>query len=249
MTTRRAAAGLILGLAAQPAWAVEPAHLLSGGALEPAVSAALVRWRAQGGGEVRVDFATAPRIAARLESGEAPDLVLAPQGLMEGLSRAGRLAGPPVTLGAIGVGIALRDDAPDPAIRDEASFRAALLDADAIVFNRASTGLYVEGLLDRLGLTAALSARTLRFPDGDAVLRRIAGGTGREIAFAATTEILLFRQRGVRLAGPLPGALQNRTLYAAGLLRKADPNDTARQLLAFLETAASREAMVAAGVE
>jgi molybdate transport system substrate-binding protein len=138
---------------------------------------------------------------------------------------------------------------PIPAIRDEASFRAALLDADAIVFNRASTGLYVEGLLERLGLTAALSAKTVRFPDGDAVLRRIAGGTGREIAFAATTEILLFRDRGVQLTGPLPGALQNRTLYAAGLLAMADASDTARQLLAFLETAGSREAMAAAGVE
>jgi molybdate transport system substrate-binding protein len=242
MTSRRAAAFAILGLS-PPARAAEMVQVLSGGALEPAVSAVLRLWR---GGEVRVDFATAPNIAARLEAGETPDLVFAPQGLIDGLARGGRLVGPRVRLGAIGVGIAIRANAPDPMIRDEASFRTALLGADAVVFNRASTGLYVEGLLERLGLTTALDAKIVRYPDGDGVLRRIAGGSGREIAFAATTEILLFRDRGVRLAGPLPGALQNRTVYAAGLLATTD---TALRLLSFLDSAPARQALAAAGVE
>lgn len=243
MIHRRAA--LFLGLAMPQGRAAEPVHLLSGGALEPAVHAALELWR---GGEVRVDFATAPRIAARLEGGEAPDLVLAPLAQIDRLSRDDRLAAPPVALGAVGVGIALREDAPDPAIRDEASFRTALLGTEAVVFNRASTGLYIEGLLDRLGLAPELAAKTVRFPDGDSVLRRIAGGSGREIGFAATTEILLFRGRGVRLGEPLPEGLGNRTPYAAGLLRKPALNEAARELLGFLGTPVAREAMAAAGV-
>lgn len=244
MIHRRAA--LFLGLAMPQGRAAEPVHLLSGGALEPAVHAALELWR---GGEVRVDFATAPRIAARLEGGEVPDLVLAPQAWIEQLAREGRLAAPPVALGAVGVGIALREDAPDPAIRDEASFRTALLGAEAVVFNRASTGLYIEGLLDRLGLAPELAAKTVRFPDGDSVLRRIAGGSGREIGFAATTEILLFRGRNVRLGAPLPPGRGNWTRYAGGLLRKPVIDDNARQLLTFLGSARSRAAMAAEGVE
>jgi molybdate transport system substrate-binding protein len=215
--------------------------------LEPALTAALNLWRANGGEQLNVTFATAPRIAARLAGGEAPDLVLAPRGMIEELGRAGRLKDAPVQLGAIGVGIAMRNDAHDPGIHDEASFRAAILLAPAIVFNRASTGIYVEGLLDRMGLAEPMAARILRFADGDTVLKRIAVGSGQEIGFAAMTEILLFRENGVRLVGPLPEPLQNRTSYAAG--RLGGMGDAARRLLTFLGSAEARKAMALAGVE
>jgi molybdate transport system substrate-binding protein len=220
--------------------------VLSAGAVEPALAASLGRWRSEGGGDVAVAFATAPRIAERLAAGERPDLLLAPQSLIERLWRAGELAAEPAVVGSVGVGIAVREGAPVPAIHDEASLREALLAADAVVFNRASTGLYMERLLDRMGLAAAVEAKTVRFPDGDGVLRRIAAGSGKEIAFAAATEIALFRQRGVRSVGPLPDGLQNRTAYAAGLF---SGGAEARRLLAFLGTAASRSAMAEAGVE
>jgi molybdate transport system substrate-binding protein len=231
--------------------AAEPVRVLSAGAVEPALRAALEGWRSGGGGEVAVAFATAPRIAERLASGERPDLVLAPQGLIERLERAGDLAGQPVTVGSVGVGIAVRAGAPVPAIRDEASLREHLLAADAVVFNRASTGLYMERLLERMGLASAIESKAVRFPDGDGVLRRIASGSGdREIAFAAATEIALFRERGVRFVGPLPDGLQNRTTYAAALLGGGGgPSAEAQRLLAFLDSAASRSAMAEAGVE
>jgi len=241
------AAPTAIGVAAA---AEQPVRVLSAGALEPAVAAALGRWRSGGGGGAAVAFATAPRIAERLASGERPDLVLAPEGLVDRLDRAGELAEKPVALGSVGVGIAVRAGAPVPAIRDEASLREHLLAADAVVYNRASTGLYVERLLDRMGLTAAVEPKSVRFPDGDGVLRRIAGGDGKEIAFAAATEIALFRERGVRFVGPLPDGLQNRTPYAAAMLRGGgDRGGEARRFLAFLDTAASRAAMAGAGVE
>src|SRR3712207_5519046 len=169
---------------------------------------------------------------------------------MERLERAGDLATKPVTVGSVGVGIAVRAGAPVPAIHDEASLRQHLLAADAVVYNRASTGLYVERLLDRLGLTAAVEPKSVRFPDGDGVLRRIATGSGEEIAFAAVTEIALFRERGVRFVAPLPDSLQNRTIYAAALLGGGgDSKAEARRLLAFLDAATTRAAMAEAGVE
>lgn len=230
--------------------AAEPVRVLSAGALEPALSAALERWRSGGGGPVAVNFATAPKIAERLAAGERPDLVLAPRALVEHMERSGDLAAKPLGLGSVGVGVAVRDGAPVPAIRDEASLREHLLAADAVVFNRASTGLHMERLLDRMGLARALEARTVRFADGAGVLGRIAAGSGREIGFAPATEIALFRGRGVRSAGPLPDGLQNRTAYAAALLGDSgDRGAEARRLLAFLDGAASRSAMAGAGVE
>ena len=229
--------------------AAEALRVLSAGAVEPALAAVLARWRSEGGGEVSVAYATAPRIAERIAAGERPDLVLAPLSLVEQLGRAGELAAEPVVVGSVGVGIAVREGTPVPAIRDEASFREHLLAADAVVFNRLSTGLHVERLLQRMGLAAQIEAKTVRFPDGAGVLRRIAAGGGREIAFAPMTEIKMFGDRGVRFAGPLPDGLQNRTAYAAGLLSGANGEAGGRRLLAFLGAAASRRAMAEAGVE
>ena len=247
MIARRALAAA--AMAACCAAAAEPLRVLSAGALEPALAAALERWRSEGGGEVSVSYATAPRIAERLAAGERPDVLLAPSRMVEELDGAGRLAAKPVTVGSVAVGIAVRDGAPVPAIRDEDSFRENVLAADTIVFNRASTGLHMERLLARMGLLAEIEAKTLRFPDGDGVLRRIAAGSGREIGFAAATEIALFRDRGVRSAGPLPEGLQNRTTYAAGLLSGANGDAEGQRLLAFLDTPVSRAAMARAGVE
>jgi len=214
-----------------------PVTLLSGGALEPPLHAALRLWP---GAPPQVTFNTAPAIARRLHAGHVFDLVLAP----EALFRSQRVPLEHRPLGGVSVGVALRDGAPDPGITDEASFRAAMLAADALVFNQASTGLYMDQLLGRLGLTDVVAAKSVRFPDGDAVLRRIAAGQGREIGFAATTEILLFRGRGVRLVGPLPAGLGNTTQYAA-----AAPTPRGEPLLTFLAGPPARAAMRAAGLE
>jgi molybdate transport system substrate-binding protein len=233
---------LALALAPAAAAAQSPLRLLSAGALEPGVAELLRLWHARGGVPVRHAFNTAPRIAERLAAGEQFDVLFATRPLVEGLGP--RLLAPAHPLGSVGVGIAIRQGAPAPAITDEASLRAAVEAANAVVFNRASTGLYMDRLFARLGLTASVAPKEVRFPDGDAVLRRIAGGSGQEIGFAAITEILLFRDKGVAFPGPLPPALQNRTAYEAALL--AEP---ARAFFAFVSSAEARAALVAAGID
>lgn len=224
-----------LPLLALPALAQEPVSVLSGGALEPPLHAALTLWQ---GAAPAISFNTAPVIAQRLLAGERPDVLLAPVALFQ----ARRLEAVP--LGGVAVGVAVGDSAADPGITDEASFRAAVQAAETLVFNRASTGLYMDQLFARLGMTEAIATKSVRFADGDAVLRRIAGGQGREIGFAASTEILLFRGRGVRLIGPLPAGLGNSTQYsAAALTPRGDP------LLAFLASEPARAAMRVAGLE
>ena len=231
---------LALPLAAAPASAQTPIRLLSAGALEPGVAELLRLWHARGGAPVQHSFNTAPRIAERLAAGEAFDVLFATQPVIAGL--APRLLAPAHALGSVGVGIAIRAGSPAPAITDEASLRAAVEAASAVVFNRASTGLYMDRLFTRLGI--AVASKEVRFPDGDAVLRRIAGGSGQEIGFAAITEILLFRDKGVAFPGPLPPALQNRTAYQAALL--AEP---ARAFFTFATSADAKSALVAAGID
>jgi molybdate transport system substrate-binding protein len=235
-----------VAMATAPAFAQAPLRLLSAGALEPGVARALALWAAQGGGPVEHAFNTAPRIAERLAAGERFDVLFATKSVIDGLEKDGRLLAPRMPLGSVGVGIALRAGAPVPALGDEAGLRAAVAAAGAVVFNRASTGLYMERLFARLGMAEAVKGKEVRFPDGDAVLKRIASGQGTEIAFAAITEILLFRDKGVQFAGPLPAALQNRTSYAAALL---GTGEEARRFVAFMASGPVRAAMLEAGIE
>lgn len=58
--------------------------------------------------------------------------------------------------------------APRPDISSAPAFTRALLDADSLVFNLASTGVYFEGLLKKLGLEAATAPKTTRYADGAA---------------------------------------------------------------------------------
>ena len=116
-----------------------------------------------------------------------------------------------------------------------------------ICFNRASTGLFFESLLKRLGIEAETAARTTRYADGAAVMQHVLHGRGRELGIGAVTEILLVHGDGLQLVGPLPAALQNLTPYTASAA-SAQPSAEARALLAHLASPDATAAYTAAGI-
>ena len=69
------------------------------------------------------------------------------------------------------------------------------------------------------------------------------------IGFGAITEILQYESKGLRLAGPLPGAVQNYTSYDAAMMSAASGAVPAKAALALLATPAGKAAFVSAGVE
>lgn len=222
-----------------------PVRVLSAGAMEPGMRAALARFAAGGGAPVQVAYATAPQLRERLAAGETPDLLIAPVGLVNELAAAGRLTGERATLGRVGVGVAVRQGAPVPEIGDVAAFRRAIEEAERVVFNRASTGLYLERLFERMGLTATVAPKAVRYATGAEVMKHLVEGSGREIGLAPITEILLVPD--ARFVGPLPAEIQNFTAYAAALLPNGPPGAAA--LFGFLAGPDARSAFATAGIE
>ena len=223
-------------------------HILSAGAVQPGLSKVIEIFRHESGDEVIVSFATAPAIAKRIAAGEVFDIAITPQQVVEELATQEKIASDNRTmLGRIGVGVMIRTGAPLPNIATVEALKAALISADSLVFNQASTGLYLENLFDRLGITEQVKNKATRYPDFAAVLDHVAKGHGSEIAFGATTVIIENAGKGVRLVGPLPAAIQNYTTYAAALSANASP--AARTLLHYLATPAAREIFTAAGIE
>jgi molybdate transport system substrate-binding protein len=238
-------AGMLL---AQSAHAAE-ITVLSGGAVEPGLKAATAVFEKETGHTVKITFNTSPQIAKRVAAGDAFDILIAPPAAIKEFAKAGKVEEGGVNLGRVGSGIAVRPSAPVPDISSAEAVKRAVLDAESIVFNRASTGIYIENLLKKMGVYEEIESKTTRYPDAFAVMEHVAKGKGRELAFGPITEILLFKDKGVRLVGPLPAEIQNYTSYVAVPMSDGANKEMAQALVRFLGGATAKALFVSAGIE
>ena len=248
----RLGVAILLGAFVLPLHAIE-LSVLSAGAVEPGIRPALAAFERESGHTVRIDFAAAPALRAALRAEPAADVIIVPQGTLDELATTGAaIAGARAPIGRVGVGVAVRPGVEPPDIGSADALKAALLSADTVVFNRASTGVYVEAMLQRLGVAEAVRAKSERVLDGASVMRRLLAGTAqRELGFGAMTEISLFRDQGLKLVGPLPAPLQNFTTYVALPWPDAattDRADAVARLIRHLQSADARSLYVAAGI-
>ena len=224
-------------------------RVLSAGAIEPGLKAAAAEYQKQSGDTVRIRFATAPQLRQRVDGGESADVVIAPPALLEEFAREGRLGAQRSGVGRVGLGVAVRPGAPVPDIANAAALERSVLEAESLVFNRASTGLYFEGLLKRMGIYPRVEAKTARYDSGAAVMEHLLRGKGREVGVGPITEILLFRDQGLRLVGPLPAEIQNYTSYVAAPMVASASAEAATAFVRYLASPAGKAQFTAAGIE
>jgi molybdate transport system substrate-binding protein len=248
VTAKAILAALAL-VAALPAVAAE-VKVLSAGAVEPGLAAFAKLVKQETGHDLRIEYNTTPRITQRLAAGETFDILIAPPAVIEQAVKDGKVvAESRAPIGRVGAGIVMRGSATAPSIASVDALKQALLAADSVVYNTASTGLYLEKLFERMGLAEALKAKTTRYPDGAAVIEHVIRGKGNEIGFGAITEIRMYEAKGARLVAPLPADVQNYTSYAGAVMTGASAGTAARAALALAATPAGRAAFAAGGVE
>jgi molybdate transport system substrate-binding protein len=220
-------------------------QVMSGAAVEPGLLAAADAFRRQTGNRLGIVFATTPQMRQRFAAGETPDVIIAPPALLDELERSGRIDGSlRVPLGRVGVGVAIRADAPIPDVSTADALKRVLLEADRIIYNRASSGLYVERLLQRLGIAERIEAKTERYTGTDMAAPLIEG-RGKDIGFMPVAQILHLRSRGMQLAGPLPAEIQHYTEYVAAATARSEP---AHDFVCFLGAPEARALFAAAGI-
>lgn len=225
--------------------------VLSAGAIEPGLKAAAAAFEKQTGHVAKITFNTAPELKKRMDAqpmGPAFDVVIAPPAVIGEFAAASKLLAARAYLGRVGMGVTVRDGAPLPDISSAEALKASVLEAQSLVFNRASTGLYLEGLLREIDVYAQVEGKTTRYPDGAAVMEHVIKGQGREIGFGAMTEILLYQGKGLKLVGPLPAEVQNYTAYTAAPLASGSQPALAQQFVNFLSGPVGKPLFVAAGV-
>jgi molybdate transport system substrate-binding protein len=249
MMTALAVFGLAAGVLSGQATRAVEITVLSAGAVEPGLRSASVAFEKRTGHTVKIAFAPAPQIRARIAGGEMWDVVIAPPAVLDEFAKTGKVENERVALGRVGMGVAVRAGAPVPDISSVEAFKRSVLAAESLVFTRGSSGVYFEGLLKKLGLYEQVETRITRYEDGESVMGHVLKGHGKEVSFGQLTEIGLYLDKGLRLVGPLPAEVQNYTSYA-GAPMTARPNaGIARALVRHLGSPDGRAAFAAAGIE
>lgn len=221
-------------------------NVLSGAAVEPGLLAAVELFRKQTGHNVRISFATTPDMRRLVGEGAAPDVMIAPPAALDEFAKSGRVdSAARVLLGRVGVGVVIRDGARRPDVSTVDALKRAVLEADSVIYNRASSGLYVESLLQRLGLAEHIQMKTRRYTGTD-MIEPMINGQGNEIGFMPVVQILNWRGRGLQLVGPLPAEIQHHTTYAAA---PAPQSDGGLGFVRFLGTPEAKAMFARAGVE
>lgn len=243
----RAAILMILGVSMANAAEI---RVLSAGAPEPGVHAFAALVKRETGHDLKVQYNTAPQIAKRLAAGEVYDILLSPPAVIEQAIREGKVAADTrVPVGRVGAGIIVRSGATPPNVATVEALKQALLAADRLVYNSASTGIYLDQLFAGWGILEQIKAKTTRYADGASVMEHVIKGSGNQIGFGAITEIRMYVPKGLQLVGPLPAEVQNYTSYEAVVMNGASAGDAARAVLRQLATPAGKAAFVNAGVE
>ncbi|MES2282715.1 MAG: substrate-binding domain-containing protein [Pseudomonadota bacterium] len=222
--------------------------VLSAGAIEPGLKAAVSAYEKQTGHKVQITFNTAPELKKRMDSNPAFDVVIAPPAVIGEFAAASKLAETRANVGRVGMGVAVREGAPVPDMSSADAMKQSVLAADSLVFNRASTGLYLEGLLKKMDVYTQVEGKTTRYPDGAAVMEHVIKGKGKEVGFGAITEILLYSGKGLKFVGPVPAAVQNYTSYTAAPLASGKQQALAQEFVSFLAGPVGKPLFVAAGV-
>ena len=154
-------------------------------------------------------------------------------------------------LGRVGVGLAVHDSCTLIAPQSTPQLIQALERATTVVYNRASSGHYVESLFDRLGLMPMMAPKTQRVLDGQALLKCIAQEPEHGqwvIGLGAVTEILEVKGWGVKLAGMLPAENQHLTSYQAMATPLSTPLPYVQAFITALASAKAKALFASSGV-
>jgi len=227
-------------------------RLLCAGAAKGVVEALAPIFRDETGAEIESTFGAVGAMKAKLDAGEACDAIVLSAKLIDALAGENRIFIATIaSLGAVRTGVAVRDGDGPPAIRDEASLRAAFASAGAIYFpdpERATAGIHFMSVLRRLDIDRVVAPRLRPFPNGATAMRALAvEGRYGDIGCTQMTEIRY--TAGVTAVGPLPPGFDLSTVYSAAVVRATEHRELARRFISLLTGARSEALRVAGGFD
>jgi molybdate transport system substrate-binding protein len=250
MTKRRYPTALVMTVLCflSGAACAEPLKILTAGAFKQVLLAVLPQFE-KNGQQVHIDTDTVGGLIKRIQGGEDFDLVIASPAALETLGKSGQVTDKVFNLARVGVGVAVKDGATKPDISTVEGFKRALLAAKAVAYvdpaSGGTSGIYIAGLVDKLGIGPEVKAKSVLVRGGFSAERVVNGEA--DLAIQQISELIPVK--GVVLVGPLPAEIQNYTTYSAGISAKTKEAATAQTLVDLLRSQQNGELISSKGME
>ena len=212
--------------------------VLTTGAFKQVVVAVAADYEKRTGHHVDIQNDTAGAISKRVAADESFDVLVLPPTALNTFVASGVVErGSVIALAKVAIGVAVKVGTTPPALRSVDDFKNIISQAHKVALinpaSGGSSGIYLEGLFQRMGLTEVVNAKTV-WVNGGLVAEKVATGEA-DVAIHQISEILPVA--GVVLVGPLPDTIQNFTTYAAALHTNAANKEIARSFLQSFSTA------------
>jgi len=201
------------------------------------------------GHTLRFERATTGGLLAKIRAGERGDVIVIAAEAAATLDQDGTLV--PGTRAAVAsslFGVVVRTGSPSPDVATPEAFKETVLRAPTISYPdpvaATVSGGYIESVFAELGIKDSARGKAQLKPMGYLVGEAVVKGEA-ELGLSFMSE---FVANPALTVVPFPSALQKPQLYTAGVFAGSATAAVARELIAFLMSAAAREKLSAAGV-
>jgi molybdate transport system substrate-binding protein len=238
-----------LALSAGHAGAAE-IYVVGAGAIEEPFEALSAEFSKANGHKMHEIFGPVGGMQAKLKGGERADVIVLSAAAMDELEKAGSLVvGSRVELGRATVGVAVKSGASQPDISTPDAIKKMLQSARTVAYTNpaagGTAGVYLTGLLERLGLTEEMKKKALLQTSGSATAAAVANGAA-EIGITFTSELL--PNKGVKVIGTMPQSIGLTVAYVAAVSSTSKEAEPARALIAYMTRPASHDHFKEAGL-
>ena len=186
----------------------------------------------------------------KLKAGEKADVLVVTAPAIDGLQKDGALVqGSRVELVRALIGVAMKPGGTAPDLSSPDAFKKALLAARSVSYVNpkagGTSGTYFEGLMTKMGIADQMKPKIVYRNQGSEVADAVAKGDA-EIGISFIAE--LAPNKGVKIAGPLPDAIQLPTDYVAAIPKMSANADVARAFIQKMRSPEGGAVFKAAGL-
>jgi molybdate transport system substrate-binding protein len=171
-------------------------------------------------------------IRQKIDSGIAFDAAFVVPAVMDQLMREGRVTTDSRTkFLRVPIGVAVRAGAAKPDLGSVEAFKRAVMSVKSIAYLKAGTsGPYLDGLFERLGITEEIRAKAKR-TETDTVGELVAAG---EAEIGVTAIATLMATAGLDIIGPLPLEIQSYVDFEGAVSTSTSVPTIAKELIEFV---------------
>jgi molybdate transport system substrate-binding protein len=195
-------------------------------------------FEATSGQKFRIEYASTIEIAQRVIGGERADVVVTSRAGIDKLIGAHKVTEDgQFDLGGSVIVVAVPKGRAAPKISDVEGVKNALLSAKAVSYTDPASGgpsgIQMAQMLDRLGISEQVNAKT-RFPPAGGPVGDILARGEADIGIQQSVELTSYP--GVDVVGPLPREMQIVTDYLAAIPKESVHPDSGKSLVSFLRS-------------